>query len=227
MEPTNSFDLSKAIGQYVSQVNSANILSGEEKDQLHDHFYSETASLQDSGLNAEEAFLVAKMRFGDASTIQKEFAKVKPWNNFIQTVLMAVVLVLGIKLVLNVAKMLSFLLLIALQKFSTTNIEDYLNTSDWILQVGLTTILFYFSYIICTKARVTHIKHLWPAPVLFLLSEVANRAVTVVFFDTVDTRTMTTYYIHSVYIYLGVGSIIIVASLWILYRNKDQRIRFS
>ncbi|MEM8968972.1 MAG: hypothetical protein AAGE93_21320, partial [Bacteroidota bacterium] len=65
MESANSFDLDVAIGQYVSQVDSAKTLSDEEKDQIYDHFCSEAESLQGSGLTVEEAFFVTKMRFGD------------------------------------------------------------------------------------------------------------------------------------------------------------------
>jgi len=235
MESTNSFDLDAAIGQYISQVDSAEILSEEEKDQIYDHFRNEAASLQGSGLNTEESFFVAKMRFGDSSTIQKEFARVKPWNSFLQIISIAVVLVMGIKLILNVAQAISFLVVLALKELSNNSIKAYLNIGDWIVQGFLITILFYLGYSL-VKVRVKHIKHLWPIPVMFILSEGISRIVLYTIFNDRDFTAKSTlyessdgyiFYLNSVYIYAIVIGATIIASLWVIYRNRNQRIEFA
>lgn len=236
MEPATPFDLDLAISQYISQVNSGKILSEEEKDQIYDHFRSETSSLQNSGLNVKEAFFVAKMRFGDSDSIQKEFAKAKPWNSLLQAIAAAFVLVLGIKLILNVAKALSFLIILVLKEFSDTSIEAYLNVGDWIFRAGLITSLTYIGYVILTKAKITHIKHLWPVPVLFALSEVAswlviNTIVSNRYFTNRPASYEDPYVMvfshNSIYTYLIVVGIAIIASLCVLYKNRNQRIQFA
>ncbi|MEO0333909.1 MAG: hypothetical protein AAF223_19920, partial [Bacteroidota bacterium] len=174
-----------------------------------------------------EAFFIAKMRFGDSSTIQQEFAKAKPWNSLLQIVLVAVVLVLGIKLILNVANVFSFSIVIALREFSATRVENYLNVGDWIFRIGVIIALLYLGYIIFTKVRITYIRHLWAIPTLFILSEVAIRAMMQIFFDTFTTGIFTTYYLHSSYIYFGVSCVVIIFSMWFLYKNKDQQIKFA
>ena len=137
---------------------------------------------------------------------------------------------------MNIAQVLSFLIIVALKEFSIANIETYLKVGDWIFQISLIAIVLYLSYAILIKFRVTYLRQLWPIPVLFCLSLVTESFVlNSLFTDSVFTGRpgldgksyAMVFYENSRYMNVIMFSVTFLASLWVLYRNKDQQIRIA
>lgn len=226
MERPARFDVDLATREYLNQLNADGLLSPAEEDEIYDHFCSEISHLQNSGLTGEEAFAVAQMRFGHSQTIRREFRKARPLAGIVPIMATATLLVLGIKSMINLARILSTLVLMAGQAFSEAATEAYFTFGDWALQLGTIVGLTGVGYLRLRKTKATHIRHLWPVPVVFILSEVAARGTMALTFDTEDIATWTTHYINSEYVFLAVSGLVIATSLGVLYRHRHQKLQW-
>lgn len=65
MENSDDFSLDKAIGEWEKISFSQNDLTPKDKAEFKDHILNTIDELIDKGLSEEEAFIIAKMRFGD------------------------------------------------------------------------------------------------------------------------------------------------------------------
>jgi hypothetical protein len=70
------FDLNQQIAQWRQSLGQSESLVRSDLDELESHLRDQIEHLSASGLSAEEAFLVAQHRIGDAKNLPGEFAKV-------------------------------------------------------------------------------------------------------------------------------------------------------
>jgi hypothetical protein len=78
METTTPFDLNRAVRQWCENLGQSPAIRGHNLTELESHLRDSIATLQRSGLSAEEAFLVATKRVGNTATLGVEFAKANP-----------------------------------------------------------------------------------------------------------------------------------------------------
>jgi len=76
METTTSFDLNQAIQNWRENLNQSPAFRRENLDELGSHLRDAVATLQTSGLSAEEAFLIGVKRIGRNASLETEFGKV-------------------------------------------------------------------------------------------------------------------------------------------------------
>lgn len=67
--------LEQQIGQWRDYVSRRQSISGVDVAELEDHLREQVSALQDAGLDADEAFLVAVKRMGDLDSLSREFAR--------------------------------------------------------------------------------------------------------------------------------------------------------
>jgi hypothetical protein len=72
------FDLNKAIAGWRQEMSAQQTIRDTDLDELEDHLRSEIEGLTGSGLSAEEAFQVARMRLGKPGDVAGEFAIADP-----------------------------------------------------------------------------------------------------------------------------------------------------
>jgi hypothetical protein len=75
MENPNSFDLNCAIQDWRENLAQSPAFRRENLDELETHLRDSVVPLQDRGLSAEEAFMVATKRIGNESLLTNEFGK--------------------------------------------------------------------------------------------------------------------------------------------------------
>lgn len=76
METTTTFDLNQAIQSWRENLNQSPAFRRENLDELESHLRDAVATLQTSGLFAEEAFLIGVKRIGRNASLETEFGKV-------------------------------------------------------------------------------------------------------------------------------------------------------
>ena len=76
MENPTSFDLNRAIQSWRENLGQSPAFRSENLNELESHLCDSVATLQTSGLSAEEAFMVAANRIGKGSALESEFGKV-------------------------------------------------------------------------------------------------------------------------------------------------------
>nr|MEE4266612.1 permease prefix domain 1-containing protein [Candidatus Krumholzibacteria bacterium] len=72
------FDLNRAIQQWRTALGAQGGLTANDQEELEDHLREAVAELQATGLNEEEAFLVASRRLGKPEDLGPEFAIADP-----------------------------------------------------------------------------------------------------------------------------------------------------
>ncbi|MBK8504731.1 MAG: hypothetical protein IPL46_22485 [Saprospiraceae bacterium] len=108
MEGTRTFDLEKEINDYSIELSEGR-LDHSDRLELVDHFKEETRDLIENGLNAEEAFVVSRLRFGDRNLVSDEFRKVNPGYNLNQVMLKSVFLGISCVMILSISPYISYL----------------------------------------------------------------------------------------------------------------------
>jgi len=76
MENSTSFDLNRNIQQWRENLAAAPSFRNENLDELETHLRDSVAVLQNRGLSADEAFLIATRRMGAGDPLANEFSKV-------------------------------------------------------------------------------------------------------------------------------------------------------
>jgi hypothetical protein len=69
-------DVEKWIEQWRTHLTGSELLAGSDIDEMESHLREEIEHLKTSGLDEEEAFLIARRRLGDTAVLEEEFAKV-------------------------------------------------------------------------------------------------------------------------------------------------------
>ncbi len=87
MESANVFDLQEAIDNWLKTNTDHLNLTDDDKEEILDHFRSTVNELQKLDLSDEEAFAVAKIRFGGAENWGDDFKKVSLDNLQVKKVL--------------------------------------------------------------------------------------------------------------------------------------------
>lgn len=91
MGEQNMSDLDKQIERWRANLAQTGTFTEVDIEELESHLREEIAPLQQKGLSEPEAFLVARYRLGDASTLEEEYAKVSADSRALQLLsLMAV-----------------------------------------------------------------------------------------------------------------------------------------
>src|ERR671914_2341524 len=67
--------LESQIAEWRAYVAKAPAVTGRDVDELDAHLRDQIAELDEAGLTADEAFLVAVKRMGDVDTLSREFAR--------------------------------------------------------------------------------------------------------------------------------------------------------
>ena len=80
METTTPIDLNRAIQHWRENLAQSPAIRGDNLNELESHLRDSIATLQKSGLSAEEAFLVATKRVGNGATLGVEFDPDAAWN---------------------------------------------------------------------------------------------------------------------------------------------------
>jgi hypothetical protein len=73
--PDLALRIEEQIGQWRNYLRRRQAIRTNDVDELEDHLREQVASLSQSGLNDDEAFLVAVKRMGDLDTLSREFAQ--------------------------------------------------------------------------------------------------------------------------------------------------------
>lgn len=68
-------DVEAQIAEWRDYIGQAPAVDGRDLEELETHLRDQIAELMDSGLSADEAFLVAVKRMGDVDTLSREFAR--------------------------------------------------------------------------------------------------------------------------------------------------------
>jgi hypothetical protein len=87
MENQTSFDLNRAIRDWRQNLEPSPALRGQDLDELESHLRDSTATLQATGLSAEESFLVAVRRIGQPTVLETEFGKINAPHVWLDRVL--------------------------------------------------------------------------------------------------------------------------------------------
>lgn len=74
-DPNHEASLEEQIDQWRSYVRRRQAIHSVDVAELEDHLREQVSSLVDSGLSADEAFLVAVRRMGDLDSLSREFAR--------------------------------------------------------------------------------------------------------------------------------------------------------
>jgi len=75
METPSQFDINGAISQWRGNLANSPALRAENLNELESHLRDSIATLQTTGLSAEEAFLIAARRIGKSHQLESEFGK--------------------------------------------------------------------------------------------------------------------------------------------------------
>jgi len=75
MENSNN-KLQTLIANYIQEIDRNSTLETSQQEEITDHLYSESIALMKHALSVEEAFTIAKMRFGSGNEISNEYSKV-------------------------------------------------------------------------------------------------------------------------------------------------------
>lgn len=75
----SDFELNRSIAQWRRDLRAAGSFAGGDLVELELHLRDEIEALEQAGLSAAEAFLVARRRLGRARELATEYHKVKPW----------------------------------------------------------------------------------------------------------------------------------------------------
>jgi len=113
MQTTRTFNLQEATNEWL-KTNTDNLnITEEDKEEMLDHFRSTILQLQNKGLSDEEAFIVAKIRFGGSEHWGEDFEKVSSDNfqikkiiSFFYGVMVYFIIYLGILFFINGSYML-------------------------------------------------------------------------------------------------------------------------
>ena len=175
MEKPNNIILTQLINTYVSSLNNCDILSKEDKLEVTDHLMSESENLLATGLNTEEAFAIAKMRFGDTPTIEQEYKKVKPWSGVLRacTYTLMVMLIIQSYLLISHVLKISFWYALGEKK----SFLDNMFVTNMIIQLIVAILLIW----ILAKSRLISFfkepSRLWFFPILYFIVIIAQRAI--------------------------------------------------
>lgn len=228
MEQSTKFNLNLALNHYLNALNSNRIISRAEQDELYDHLYSETETLQKLGLTPEESFMISQKRFGKAELINSEFQKAKPWARVVQFLSTAIIFVFGIRLIFNLVSITSISTTIILSKFSTFDIPNYLKWGDLGLQAMSLIVSLMIAMILLKKTLEGKARNLWLIPITFLLSEIIRMFMLSFFASTIMTpSTFGRISLNSGYIYFGITLIGVIFSCLILARNRKLTVQFN
>mgnify|MGYP003667911897 CR=1 FL=1 len=83
MDTKDYYIVKEEIALVISELNSKEILSSQDKIEIEDHFYCDVEELVNSGLSTKEALLVARSRFGELDGIREDYEIVKPESNLL------------------------------------------------------------------------------------------------------------------------------------------------
>lgn len=145
MESANVFDLQKAIEDWLKTNTEDLQITEDDKEEMLDHFRSIIHELQKLGLSDEEAFAVAKIRFGGAENWGEDFKQVSSDNfqvkkiiTFFYGVMVYFILYLAILFFINLTFM-------ALFKFTDTSVAfklSFIHKIYYLIYIAVPIILF-------------------------------------------------------------------------------------
>ena len=78
MENESGFDLNGALRRWRKNLEQSPALRDADVEEIETHLRDSVLTLQFSGLDAEEAFLIASQRLGQRQELEREFGKTKP-----------------------------------------------------------------------------------------------------------------------------------------------------
>jgi len=71
-----AFDLDRSLTIWLRELGEQPCYKQRDLEEIEDHLRASVTALREKGLSPEEAFLLARRRFGDASSLDVEFSKV-------------------------------------------------------------------------------------------------------------------------------------------------------
>jgi len=175
MEKSKDSTLVQLVNKYVSALNDNDLLSKADQLEIVDHLMSESENLILKGLSTNEAFAVAKMRFGDVSILEEEYKKVKPWHGILRafTYALMVVLIVQSYLLLSQIVKVTYWYFMASESFVYQNVFN----TNMIIQV---IVGFVFLLILIKSKLATSLNrpsNYWYFPLIYLGVIIAQRTV--------------------------------------------------
>ena len=127
------FDLNGALRDWRAGLAASPAFKPDDLDQLEAHLRDSIATLQATGLSANEAFMVAQLRLGTPAALVGEFAKQNSANIWLQRLIWLLAGYVGINVLTSLVSSLGTLAAVALHQFSSAN--RHLATCKMIVQV--------------------------------------------------------------------------------------------
>lgn len=91
MEPTNPFNLSKAIETWQMDLRFQGNLPEDDIKELHSHLLDEIDCLIKKGLSGEESYWIAQKRMGNIKILGEEFQKIQPYHHTYKGLLIVII----------------------------------------------------------------------------------------------------------------------------------------
>ena len=226
MGQATEFNLEKALEDFISTVNSGNLLSETDKDELRDHLTLEFSSLTELGLTEEEAFLISLKRFGYAELVQAEYQKAKPGKRIFQLLVFSIVAIFSIKTVLNIMTISSLSVAVIVQKLSLIDFGLYIKWGDVGVQVLTLFMAILIGFIVLQRADLSRIKNLWPIPVAFISSELLRVFMFYYSIPVIDVSSIGSIQLHYSLIVAGMATLGVLASSWMMYKHQNLSMSF-
>lgn len=210
MNQSSAFNLDRQLDDWLDSIRDNPAYTASDLEELKNHFYEITDSLTESGLDEEEAFVVAKMRLDIDSEVDKEFRDGnKPIIQMRRSLLIlagVIVYFLLYYLILSTSKLLIISLRLSEINYSVSVdwVFRYLLSWHFVIVVFFTSVYFLENKIInfIEKLKIK------PRSTIFLLSATA-------FFAILDTC------LYPVAKNMLDNNISILSSLFLHYRNFD------
>ena len=176
METESKFDLDLAIRQHLAAINTKELLSTEDKDELADYLFSETEHLQGLGLSKSEAFLVSKHRLGTEQELVQEYQKAKPWVGIRNFLFTGFLFGLGAKFMFNSMVISSLGAKVLLTKLPLREVNLH-GWHDIVLQIScLFSLGLFVIWLIKTASSKLDKRYLYFIPAAMLVSEIGRMA---------------------------------------------------
>lgn len=216
----------------ISELNSREILSSQDKIEIEDHFYCDIENLVGNGLSTREALLVARSRFGELDGIREDYEEVKPQENALYFVFVGVLLFSFLKGLVVAVNMIAQMFWIGAYVYNPTFIEN----NFW-MDIPLRFVLLGFgiwlSFRLFNKISTIKLNKFWYVPILYIILEVVHRIMGFIVVPGINpyesVNSLSTYGVMMQNdIYVGIISTFVIALVvsFRLFRLKKDEYRY-
>ena len=165
------FNLQDSINNWVNRLKSETSITKKDIEELKSNLLDLIEDLKETGLNDEEAFLVASMRLGKISDWENEYRKSNSWVLSLRRFTVIMAGVLAYFLFYHLIGLLSKLLLIILLYYKVEGFEAVFLVSRFLIAIHILFILFFLHLYFRDKKIISLIENikLKPKHIIILL----------------------------------------------------------